>query len=44
MALALAAPDPAFLLVALLTPVWMIFVGRWLGRLAPCLSGPSAAG
>jgi hypothetical protein len=34
MAAAILSPDPAFLLVVLLSPVWLFFLGRWLRRLA----------
>ena len=33
MALAILSPDPAFLLVILLSPVWLFLLGRWLKRL-----------
>ena len=35
MALALLLPDPSFLAVVLLSPVWAFLLGRWLVRLAP---------
>ena len=35
MALAILSPDPAFLLVILLSPVWLFLLGRWLKRLLP---------
>ena len=37
MAVAIVSPDPAFLLVVLLSPPWLFLLGRWLKRL------PSAA-
>jgi len=33
MAVALLAPDPAFLLVVLLSPFWLFLLGRWMLRL-----------
>jgi hypothetical protein len=32
--LAILSPDPAFLLVLLLAPVWLFLLGRWLKRLS----------
>lgn len=34
MTLAILSPDPAFLLVVLLSPFWLFLLGRWMKRLA----------
>ena len=33
MAVAILAPDPAFLLVVFLSPFWLFLLGRWMLRL-----------
>ena len=35
MAAAILSPDPAFLLVVLLSPAWLFMLGRWMKRLVP---------
>lgn len=35
MAVAILSPDPAFLLVILLSPAWLFLLGRWMKNLVP---------
>jgi hypothetical protein len=35
MTVAILSPDPAFLLVVLLSPFWLFMLGRWMRRLIP---------
>ena len=41
MAVAILSPDPAFLLVILLSPAWLFLLGRWMKSFVPSSDAPS---